>query len=84
MALGCPVVVSISTSLPEVCGEAALYCDPADDASIARALTQLVEDAPRRAELTALGRAQSAKHSWRGVAERVWTAIQPLLGGQNR
>jgi glycosyltransferase involved in cell wall biosynthesis len=84
MALGCPVVVSISTALPEVCGEAALYCDPADDASIARALTQLVEDAPRRAELTALGRAQSAKHSWRGVAERVWTAIQPLLGGQNR
>jgi glycosyltransferase involved in cell wall biosynthesis len=84
MALGCPVVVSISTSLPEVCGEAALYCDPADDASIARALTRLVEDAPRRAELAALGRAQSAKHTWRGVAERVWTAIQPLLGVQDR
>lgn len=79
MALGCPVVVSISTSLPEVCGEAAIYCDPADDASIARALTRLVDDAPRRAELAALGRAQAAQHTWRGVAERVWQAIQPLL-----
>lgn len=79
MALGCPVVASISTSLPEVCGEAAIYCDPADDASIARALTRLVEDAPLRAELAALGRAQAAKHTWRAVAERVWTAIQPLL-----
>lgn len=79
MALGCPVVVSISTSLPEVCGEAAVYCDPADDASIARALSKLVGDAPLRAELAARGREQAAKHTWRGVAERVWTAIQPLL-----
>lgn len=80
MTLGCPVVVSISTSLPEVCGEAAIYCDPADDESIARALTRLVADPQRRDELAALGRAQAAKHHWRGAAERLWTAIQPLLG----
>lgn len=79
MALGCPVVVSITTSLPEVCGDAAIYCDPQEDSSIARALTRLVEDAPRRAELVALGRVQAAKHDWRGAAKRVWTAIQPLL-----
>ena len=79
MALGCPVVASISTSLPEVCGEAAIYCDPTDDPSIARALTRLVEDPPLRAELAALGRVQAAKHTWRGVAEQLWSAIQPLL-----
>ncbi len=83
MALGCPVVVSISTSLPEVCGEAAIYCDPSDDASIARALTRLVSDPARRAELAAQGREQAAKHHWRGVAERVWIATQPLLDGQD-
>lgn len=79
MALGCPVLVSITTSLPEVCGEAALYCDPADDDSIARALRKLVEDEPGRRELAALGPAQAAKHTWRGAAERVWAAAQPLL-----
>ncbi len=79
MALGCPVVASITTSLPEVCGEAAIYCDPADDASIARALQRLVEDAPLRQKLAELGRTQAAKHTWRGAAERLWTAVQPLL-----
>lgn len=79
MALGCPVLVSITTSLPEVCGEAALYCDPADDASIARALTKLAQDEPERRRLAALGPAQSAQHTWRGAAERLWAAAQPLL-----
>lgn len=79
LALGCPVITSISTSLPEVCGEAALYCDPADDASIARALRRLVDDADLRRELAAKGPAQAARHHWRGVAERVWAAAQPLL-----
>lgn len=79
MLLGCPVVVSITTSLPEVCGDAALYCDPADDGSLARALRTLADDAPRRAELAALGRQQAARHTWRGAAERLWGAIQPLL-----
>ncbi len=79
MILGCPVVVSISTSLPEVCGEAAIYCDPADDASIARALERLANDAPLRADLARRGRAQASLHDWRSVAERVWSAVQPLL-----
>lgn len=79
MALGCPVITSISTSLPEVCGDAALYCDPADDASIARALQRLAADAALRRELAAKGPPQAARHHWRGVAERVWSAVQPLL-----
>ena len=28
MAVGCPVLVSNLASLPEVCGDAALYCNP--------------------------------------------------------
>jgi glycosyltransferase involved in cell wall biosynthesis len=79
MALGCPVLVSITTSLPEVCGEAAFYCDPTDDASIARALTKMVQDEPERRRMAALGPAQAGKHTWRGAAEKVWAASQPLL-----
>lgn len=79
MLLGCPVISSNTTSLPEVCGDAALYCDPADDESIAKQLFRLVEDGPLRQELAALGRARSQQFSWRSVAERVWAAVQPQL-----
>jgi len=82
MLLGCPVISSNTTSLPEVCGDAALYCDPADDESIAKQLFRLVEDGPLRQELSALGRAQSQQFSWRSVAERVWAAVLPQLEQQ--
>ena len=79
MLLGCPVISSNTTSLPEVCGDAVLYCDPANDESIAKQLFRLVEDGPKRQELAALGRAQSQQFTWRAVAERVWKAIEPQL-----
>jgi len=41
MALGRPVVCSKVASLPEVAGEAAVYCDPTDPDDIARALSAL-------------------------------------------
>jgi glycosyltransferase involved in cell wall biosynthesis len=79
MLLGCPVICSNTTSMPEVCGDAALYCDPADDDSIARQLFRLVEDGPLRQDLAAMGRARSQRFSWRAVAERLWAAIEPQL-----
>ena len=79
MLLGCPVIVSRTTSLPEVCGDAALYCDPADDASIAKQIRRLVEDAPLRQELAWLGRAQGMRFTWRGAAETLWTSLRPAI-----
>lgn len=38
MASGVPLVCSNTTSMPEVAGDAAWYCDPRDPASIARAM----------------------------------------------
>ncbi|MHC4822704.1 MAG: glycosyltransferase family 4 protein [Planctomycetota bacterium] len=79
MLLGCPVVSSNTSSLPEVCGDAVLYCDPADDESIAKQLFRLVEDGPLRQELSALGRAQSSQFTWRAAAERMWAAVEPAI-----
>ena len=79
MLLGCPVVVSQTTSLPEVCGDAAVYCDPHDDASIAEALRRAGTDDALRARLREAGPRQSAQFTWRRVAERVWAAVEPLL-----
>lgn len=62
MGQGCPVICSASTSLPEVCGDAALYIDPHDASSLVRALSQV--DAETRNALSRLGREQAARFSW--------------------
>lgn len=80
MAHGCPVVLARSSSLPEVGGDAVLYCDPADPADLARQLLRLVHDAPLRAELAAKGRLRAVQFRWRDVARRVWNRVAPLLG----
>lgn len=79
MHLGCPVIVSNTTSLPEVCGDAALYCDPADDASIAKQMRRLVEDSALRHDLSVMGRARSLTFSWPRTAGILWQQIMPAI-----
>lgn len=48
MSLGCPVVASRASSIPEICGDAVLYFDPLDIQDMARALERiLIKDALR-------------------------------------
>jgi glycosyltransferase involved in cell wall biosynthesis len=64
MSCGCPTLVARAASLPEVCGDAALYCDPRDPASIAQQIRCLVDDTSRRADLRARGLARAREFSW--------------------
>jgi glycosyltransferase involved in cell wall biosynthesis len=64
MTCGCPVVVSRAASLPEVCGEAAVYCDPGNPADIGRALDQVLEDSELRSELRQRGVDRAAQFTW--------------------
>lgn len=70
MAAGVPVVAANATSLPEIYGDAARYCDPFDVESIADALTDVSSDEELRAGLVAGGREQAARFSWRATAEQ--------------
>jgi glycosyltransferase involved in cell wall biosynthesis len=47
MACGCPVAVSRVASLPEVCGDAAVYFDPLDVESIAQGIRDVLDHPPR-------------------------------------
>jgi len=76
MLLGCPVISSDTSSLPEVCGDAVLYCNPADDNSIAEQITKLCNDAALRDKLIAGGLTQSQKFTWRQVALNIWNSIE--------
>lgn len=68
MSLGCPVVMSDRSSLPEVGGDAAHYADPEDLTSLAAAITRMLDepDADGRARRL---RAQAARFSWTRCAE---------------
>jgi glycosyltransferase involved in cell wall biosynthesis len=68
MACGAPVLTTPRLSLPEVGGDAVAYTQP-DPESIATALSELIDDPARRAELGAAGHARSAEFTWAASAE---------------
>ncbi len=79
MACGCPVVSSESSSMPEVCGDAALYIDPHSKESIKRSLEILVANDKLRSELIEKGYQRAAQFSWRQAAESFKTVIENQL-----
>ena len=70
MACGVPVVAAAAGALPETCGGAAVLVEP-DGEAFAAALTALVADDPRRAELRAAGLARAAGFTWDATARAV-------------
>jgi glycosyltransferase involved in cell wall biosynthesis len=68
MHCGCPVIVSERASLPEVCGNAAVYCNPDDPADIAAKLRLVLTTASLRAELRDAGLARAREFSWARAA----------------
>lgn len=75
MACGIPVVVSNTTSLPEVVGDAGVLVDPLDVDSISHGLTQALTDSTLRASLRARGLARARLFTWDDVAARVIRAL---------
>ncbi len=69
MNVGCPVITTSRTSIPEICGEAVLYIDPADGHDFGRALCSIENEPELRNNLRAAGRLQAAKFTWRKSAE---------------
>jgi glycosyltransferase involved in cell wall biosynthesis len=61
MACGCPVACSNTTSLPEICGDAAVYFDPNAADEIADAVLRVVD---RPGDLARRGLARAARFTW--------------------
>lgn len=75
MACGCPVVASDLPIMREVAGDAALFIDPHNPATIADALRRLV--APEvRAGLVAAGLDRARAFSWSEMARRVRETLE--------
>ena len=69
MAVGCPVVASDRTSLPEICRDAALYASPSDPDEWFGHFVRLKENAVLRDTLIRKGQARARHYSWRRSAE---------------
>ena len=74
MACGCPVVSSNAASLGEVCGDAALMCDPGRPDEFAQAVLSVIGDQSKSTELSAKGRTEAAKFRWEQTA-MLWLAL---------
>lgn len=68
MRLGCPVLASNAASIPEVCGQAAVYFDPDDAKQLAAAIAALASDEAERARLADAGRRHVEPMTWSGQA----------------
>jgi glycosyltransferase involved in cell wall biosynthesis len=71
MACGTPVIVSNTTSLPEVAGDAAIYIDPYNIESITHAIEKIIDDASLRTDLNKKGLERVKLFSWEKTAEIV-------------
>lgn len=78
-AAGCPVITSNTTSMPEVAGDAAIYCDPFLVASIAEAMEKIYSKPSLIKELREKGFEQNKKFSWEKSSERLWNSIEKTM-----
>ncbi|AOI95401.1 glycosyltransferase family 4 protein [Burkholderia sp. LA-2-3-30-S1-D2] len=78
MRYGCPAVVGQSAALPEVCADAALYCDPYSQDDIAQKLRSLLDSAELRAELKRKGSLHAEKYRWSRSAEMMKEIFESL------
>ena len=79
MCCDTPVVTSSVSSMPEAGGEAALYAEPDDVATVAKHLRRLMEDRDFRAECVEKGRLQREKFAPEKVTEEMLKLYRTLL-----
>jgi glycosyltransferase involved in cell wall biosynthesis len=78
-ACGCPVVLSRSSSFPEVAGEAGAYFDPSDRDSIRLAVEAVIEDEELREKIIKKGYEQLSKFTWEKTVEMTKAVYQKAL-----
>ncbi len=78
MQLGVPVVAAHVTSIPEVCGDAALLVDPWDPADMARAIETVVQQPDVRSQLIAAGHETAKRYTWDETAKQTARVIHTV------
>lgn len=78
MSFGCPVICSQAASLPEVGGNAVLYCSPNDTQSIAECIRTIIDDTVLQDSLRTRGKTQVEKFRWSRAAREMLALLRVM------
>jgi glycosyltransferase involved in cell wall biosynthesis len=84
MASGVPVVTSLTSSLPEVVGDAALMVNPYDVDQIADSMARVLTDKSVSDQLIKAGRIQVQRFNWYRVARNVLAVYYEVYNASSR
>jgi glycosyltransferase involved in cell wall biosynthesis len=79
MACGTPVVVSRTSALPEIVGDAALLVEPTDTDGLTVSMWRLLSDTELRQQLIDKGLKRARLFSWRKAAEETLAIYRRLM-----
>lgn len=79
MSLGCPIVSSNTSSIPEVAGNAAMLVSPQDSDALAHAIQQLIDQPALRQQYIQAGYKQATNFSWTRTAQSTIAAYYSLI-----
>ena len=79
MACGTPVIVSNSSSLPEACGDAALYIDPNDEVDLRKSIEKVLEDKNLQQQMIKKGIEHCANFTWDRSAKKHAEVFKPFI-----
>jgi glycosyltransferase involved in cell wall biosynthesis len=82
MSVGCPVISSNETALPEVVSDAGILLDPDDEQGWAEAMRRMLQDHSWRKELSEKGLERAAKFSWKASADKLLSCYESAIGSR--
>ncbi len=76
MKCGTPVVASNTSSIPEICGDCAVYFDPYSPTDMADKIASLYKDADFQADLITRGFIRASAFTWEKMADQTYNLIR--------
>ncbi|MFY8090568.1 MAG: glycosyltransferase family 4 protein [Chitinophagaceae bacterium] len=72
------IITSNVSSMPEIAGDAALYCNPNEHEDIAKQMITLYKDENLKQQLVAKGVDQANKFTWANTSNLLWSIIEKI------
>lgn len=80
MAAGCPVVATNTSSIPEVCGEAAVLVPPRDFQALADGILKVLSNPELHQTLIERGKKRAREFSWERCAKQTLIVLRQVAG----
>ncbi len=79
MACGCPVIISNTSSLPEICGNAALYFNPRQPEELVEKIKCVINNSLLQTELRDKGYTQASNFRWSDTSKSTWEILSLFI-----